>query len=62
MDLQALELELRSRGDAADVWLVFVEDSYESIVRGVPTLKLRCGFWTRGGGYAFAHAAHEESR
>ena len=62
MDLQRFEAELRSRGGAGDVWLVYVEDSYESIVRGVPTLKLRCGFWTRGGAYAFAHAAHEESR
>ena len=62
MDLQRCELELRSRGGAADLWLVYVEDSYESIVRGVPTLKLRRAFWTRGGAYAFAHAAHEESR
>jgi hypothetical protein len=62
VDLQEFELELRSRGGVADVWLVYVEDSYESVVRGVPTLKLRRASWTRGGAYAFAYAAHEESR
>jgi hypothetical protein len=62
VDLRQFELELRSRGGAADLWLVYVEDSYESVVRGVPTLKLRRAFWTRGGAYAFAYAAHEESR
>ena len=62
MDLRQFELELRSRGGVADVWLVYVEDSYESVVRGVPTLKLQRAFWTRGGAYAFAYAAHEESR
>jgi hypothetical protein len=62
VDLRQFEVELRSRGGVADVWLVYVEDSYESVVRGVPTLKLRRAFWTRGGAYAFAYAAHEESR
>jgi hypothetical protein len=62
MDLRQFELELRSRGGAADVWLVYVEDSRESIVGGAPALKLQRSFWTRGAAYAFAHAAHEERR
>ena len=50
MDVRQFELELRARGGEADVWLVYSEDSYESIVRGAPATTLQRGFWTRGDG------------
>lgn len=62
MDLRQFELELRTRGGEADVWLVYAEESRESIVGGAPALKLQRSFWTRGEAYAFAHAAHEARR
>ena len=62
MDLQQFDAELRARGGEADVWVVYVEDAAESVIRGAPALKPQRGFWTRGEAYAFAYAAHEHRR
>ena len=62
ISLEELRVALEARGGQADVWLVYAEDAYESIVETEAVLKLQRAFWTQGEAYAFAHGAHEKRR
>ena len=62
MTLDDLRSALVSRGGHADIWLVYVDDIYETVFNGVGTQsRLHAAFWTRGEAYSCAYRVHVES-
>lgn len=62
MTLDDFRSALAKRGGHADIWLVYVEDHYETMFSGVGIrLRLQRGFWTRGEAYSCAYRVHGET-
>ena len=62
MDLTSFRDELRSRDDAAYVWLVFLDDTATLLQGESASLMLQRACWTRGEAYAYAQRRHAERR
>lgn len=62
MVLDAFRTQLRERGGAADIWLVYLADPFEEVQGGRIVLTLQRAFWTRGEAYAFAEGSRQEKR
>ena len=62
MQVVELAAQLRVRGGAAEIWLVYLADPFEEVQGGRIVLLLQRGFWTRGDAYAFAEASRNEKR
>lgn len=62
MTLDDFRAALAAHGGRADIWLVYIEDHYETLFSGVGVrLRLAGAFWTRGEAYSCAYRAHGET-
>ena len=62
MELTAFREELRARGGACSVWLVYLADQLAELQDGRIALVLREAFLRRGDAYALAERHHQERR
>jgi hypothetical protein len=60
MTIEELRDDLRDRGGAATVWLVYLADVMMELEAGRPALALQRAFFTRGAAYAFAERMRKQ--
>ncbi|HEV3485959.1 MAG TPA: hypothetical protein VG106_11165 [Vicinamibacterales bacterium] len=62
MTIDDLRSALAARGGHANIWLVYVDDIYETSFNGAGTPSPpHAAFWTRGEAYSCAYRVHVES-
>jgi hypothetical protein len=62
MEFLELRAQLRARGGAAELWLVYMSDPFEEVQGGRMILCLQSAFWTRGEAYSFAEGRRQTQR
>src|SRR5688572_27430146 len=62
MTIEAFRSELAARGGEADIWVVYLEDAFRTMMGDGFQLAPHAAFWTRGAAYARSYERNQSNR